>query len=266
MKFQLDRMFDTVFVRAPSLSYKKCASSNPEKDSINVSLAREQHRAYCSLLKESGIEVIQLPTLEEYPDSVFMQDPALLGLRLSVIGRFSEVRRRGEERALKTDLENYARRVGNPVQINEPATLEGGDILVTDRGLFVGQSQRTNVPGITQLAECLGAVSVRPIGTNLFHLLCGCAYLNQRTMLIVPDLINPNMFPGFKFIPIPKEESYAADALYLGDQRVLIPSGFHRTVTKLSEAGYIPVEVDVSEFWKGDGGVTCLSSPIYHTF
>lgn len=260
----MDRMFDTVFVRAPSKSYEKCVSSNPEKDSINVSLAREQHREYCSVLKEAEIEVIQLPTLEEYPDSVFMQDPALLGSRVCVIGRFGEARRRGEERALKADLENYARRVGNPVQVREPATLEGGDILVTDHGLFVGQSQRTNLPGITQLADFLGSVNVRPIGTNLFHLLCGCAYLNQRTMLIVPDLIDPQSFPEFKFISIPKEESYAADALYLGDRKVLIPLGFNGTVTKLTEAGYNPVEVDVSEFWKGDGGVTCLSSPIYH--
>jgi dimethylargininase len=84
-------------------------------------------------------------------------------------------------------------------------------------------------------------------------------------MLIVPDLVDPKSFPDFKFISIPKEESYAADALYLGDRKVLIPLGFNRTVTKLTEAGYTPIEVDVSEFWKGDGGVTCLSSPIYHT-
>ena len=85
-------------------------------------------------------------------------------------------------------------------------------------------------------------------------------------MIIAPDLVNPDSFPTFRFISLPERETYAADALYIGEDKVLIPSGFPRTVAKLKDAGYRPIEIDVSEFWKGDGGVTCLSSPIFELF
>jgi dimethylargininase len=256
-------LFDFVFVRPPSDSYWKCVSTNPRSDEIDVNLAKAQHRQYCSILKDSGIEVLELPPLEGFPDSVFMQDPALLGSRRSIIGRFGEARRRGEEKTLMDDLRKYGERIGKPTQVTEPGSLEGGDIVVTEGGLFVGESERTNAVGIRQLADLLKGVNVAAVKTGLMHLLCGCAYLNNRTMIIAPELVDAKSFPGFKFIAIPKEEAYATDALYLGEMRVLVPSGFAKAHTNLKEAGYRPVEVEVSEFWKGDGGVTCLSSPVY---
>jgi dimethylargininase len=251
-----------VFVRSPPNSYGECISVNPHSGEIDVTLAKAQHRQYCSILKESGIEVIALPSLENFPDSVFMQDPALLGSRDSVIGRFGEARRQGEERALVDDLRKSAG-IGRLSWIVDPGTLEGGDIVMTEKGLFVGESKRTNVLGIQQLAKVLKDMSVKAVKTELMHLLCGCAYLNDKTMIIAPELVDTKSFPGFKFISIPKEETYAADALYLGDRRVLIPSGCATANAKLKEAGYRPIEVEMSEFWKGNGGVTCLNSPIY---
>ncbi len=85
-------------------------------------------------------------------------------------------------------------------------------------------------------------------------------------MAIAPELVKPASLLGFRFVEIPEEEAYAADELYLGESKVLIPSGFPRTVAKLKDAGYKPIEVEVSEFYKGDGGVTCLSSPVYELF
>lgn len=249
-------------MRPPPNSYRECVSANPRSHEIDVTLAKTQHRQYCSILEESGIEVIALPPLENFPDSVFMQDPALLGSRASVIGRFGEARRQGEERALVDDLRKFTR-VGMPSWIVEPGTLEGGDIMMTEKGLFVGESKRTNAAGIQQVAHVLKDMNVKAVKTGLMHLLCGCAYLNDKTVIIAPELINTKSFPGFKFISIPKEETYAADALYLGERKVLIPSGCATAYARLREAGYRPIEVDISEFWKGDGGVTCLSSPIY---
>ncbi|MGA3109724.1 MAG: arginine deiminase family protein, partial [Candidatus Bathyarchaeia archaeon] len=248
-------------VRPPPNSYSECVSANPHSDGIDVTLARAQHRQYCSILKESGIEILALPPLENFPDSVFMQDPALLGQRYSVIGRFGEARRRGEERALVDDLRKSAA-INRLSWIAEPGTLEGGDIVMTEKDVFVGESKRTNALGIQQLAHVLKGMNVKAVKTELMHLLCGCAYLNDKTMIIAPELVNTKSFPDFKFIPIPKEEAYAADALYLGDRKVLIPSGCATANAKLKEAGYRPIEVEISEFWKGDGGVTCLSSPI----
>ena len=102
------------------------------------------------------------------------------------------------------------------------------------------------------------------VKTSLMHLLCGCSYLSESTMIITPELISPQYFPGFRYIQLTMKDAYASDALYLGNRRVLIPSGYPEASKKLREADYMPVEVDVSEFRKGDGGVTCLCSPIYN--
>ncbi len=249
-------------MRPPPNSYGECVSANPHRGEIDVTLAKAQHRQYCSILKESGIGVIALPPLENFPDSVFMQDPALLGSRASVIGRFGEARRRGEEKVLIDELRESGK-VGKLSWIVEPGQLEGGDIVITENEVFVGESKRTNTHGIQQLAQVLKDLNVKAVKTQLMHLLCGCAYLNNKTIIIAPELVDTKSFPGFKFISIHKEEAYAADALYLGDRKVLIPSGYATANARLKEAGYRPIEVDMSEFWKGDGGVTCLNSPIY---
>ncbi len=195
-----------------------------------------------------------------------MQDPALLGSSCSIIGRFGEESRRGEAKAPTEDLARNVTAVGVLKAVNAPGTLEGGDIVVTDGEIFVGDSKRSNFGGIKQLATHFANSQVRLVGTDLMHLLCGCSYLSNGTMAIAPELVKTSSFPGFKFVEVPRQEAYAADELYLGGGRVLIPSGFPRTFAKLKDSGYKPIEVDVSEFYKGDGGVTCLSSPVYQTF
>ena len=179
-----------------------------------------------------------------------------------MIGRFREARRRGEEKALVDDLRKSAM-IGMLSWIVEPGTLEGGDIVMTGTDVFVGESKRTSASGIQQLAHALKDMTIKAVKTELMHLLCGCAYLNNKTMIIAPELVDTKSFPGFNFISIPKEEIYAADALYLGERKVLIPSGYATANAKLKGAGYKPIEVEMSEFWKGDGGVTCLNSPLY---
>ena len=262
----MDRLFDSVFVRPPTTSYEHCVSSNPDKGNIDIQLAKEQHRSYVSILKENGINVLELPPLENYPDSVFMQDPAVLGVRRSIIGRFGELSRRGEEKVLVAELHQIGlMKESSFLQIDAPGTLEGGDIMITDqKQLFVGQSSRTNPTGILQLQSVLHDMKVTKVGTKLFHLLCGCSYLSQSTMVITPKIVSSDNFPGLKYVKLKKEDAYASDALYLGERQVLIPSGYPGASKKLKEAGYTPVEVDVSEFQKGDGGVTCLCSPVYN--
>ena len=262
----MDRLFDLAFVRPPGNSYAKCVSTNPAKNDIDVTLAKAQHRSYVSTLKESGVKVVELPALEDHPDSVFMQDPALLGSYVTIIGRFGEASRRGEEKILLEWLKEHGVAIGQPRFVSQPGTLEGGDVLIAEQEIFVGESSRTNKDGIAQLTSHLTGLKVTSVKTGLFHLLCGCCYLSRGTMTIVPDLVDIASFLGFKFVTIPTEESYAADALYLGEDRVLIPAGFPKTATKLREAGFKPVEVEVSEFYKGDGGVTCLCSPLYKVF
>jgi dimethylargininase len=240
-----------------------CVTTNPAGDTIDVTLAKHQHRDYVSILKESNLEVIELPVLHDLPDSVFVYDPALLGVKTCVIGRFGERTRRGENKALITDLTNLGDKVGKMKMIQDPATLEGGDILVTGRGVFVGESTRTNMQGIKQLAEYQSPLQVTSIRTSMFHLLCACSFLDDSRILLAPDLLPASSFAGFEFVLVPEREAYASEALYLGEKKVLIPSGYPKTTRNLRSAGYKPIETDLSEFYKGDGGVSCLSAPVY---
>ena len=264
----MERLYDSIFVRPPSDIYAKCVSTNPDRDTIDVTLAKRQHREYVSVLKESrNLDVIELPSLPNLPDSVFAADPAVLGVETCIIGRFGEKSRRPENDALAQDLSNYRNRVGEIRRILDPGTMEGGDVLVTESKIFTGfrpnsESTRTNIEGIRQLAK-YSKVRVQQIESSTFHLLCACSFLRGRDLLLAPETLSPNHFPGFKFVNVPQQEVYASEALYLGEGRVMIPSGYPRTSKNLKNAGYSPVEVDLSEFYKGDGGVSCLSAPVY---
>ena len=260
----MDRLYDLIFVRPPADSYSQCVSTNAASDAIDVTLAKRQHKNYVSILKEAkNLRVIELPTLPELPDSVFVTDPAILGLGTCIIGRFGEKSRRRENPALVKDLGRYGNMVGEIRRVQEPGTLEGGDILVTENRIFAGESTRTNRKGINQFAKCM-KLKVRQVKSKTFHLLCGCSYLDDNKILLAPNLLSPNLFPGFDFVVVPKRELFAAEALYLGEKRVMIPSGFPQTARNLRSAGYKPIETDLSEFWKGDGGVSCLSAPVYN--
>jgi len=266
----MDRLYDTILVRPPCDNYNLCVSTNPARETIDVTLAKRQHKDYTSILRESkGLEVIELPPLQDLPDSVFAYDPAILGVGTSIIGRFGEKSRRGENEALLNELANYTSKVGEARRVKEPGALEGGDILVTENRIFAGfrpdsESARTNIEGVNQLAK-YAKLEVQPVRSHTFHFLCACSFLRDREILLAPDVLSPTLFPGFKFVNVPQEELYASEALYLGAERVMIPSGYPRTAKNLKNAGYRPIEVDLSEFCKGDGGVSCLSAPVYKT-
>jgi len=261
---KIDRLFNTVIVRAPGKSYPNCVSSNPEHNSIEWSRALRQHQEYVKILRENGIEVIELPPLEEHPDSVFVQDTSIIGAssKKAVICRFGKHSRRGEERSIKEFLQAYG---FITEEICAPGTIEGGDVLVTDVGIvFTGESERTNKEGIEQFAKAFPYVKVISIKiTKIFHLLSGVNYLGKKRIAISPQVIDTSYFDGFKLIKIPEDELYANNLLYLGEEKVLIPAGYPKAKKKLISEGFKPIEVDVSEFWKGDGGVTCLNSPFY---
>jgi len=260
----MDRLFDTVIVRPPGESYKNCVSTNPKHKSIDVNLAKKQHKEYVKILKEHGLEVIELKPLENNPDSVFVQDTGIVGVNsnLTVLSRFGEPSRRGEEESIKEVLKKEGFKIRH---VEEHGTIEGGDVLVTDQGVvFVGLSQRTNTEGIKQLVQFFPEVKFISVPiSKIFHLLSGVNYLGNKTVAISPHAVDIEYFKGFKFITIPEDELYANNMLYLGEKKVLLPVGYPKTEEKLRREGFKPVLVNVSEFWKGDGGVTCLNLPFY---
>lgn len=259
-----DRLYNSVVVRPPVKDLTRCVSTHPLRSTVNYELALKQHENYVRILREEGIEVYRLPQLEGFPDSVFVQDTALVrsSVRRALISRFGEPSRRGEELSIQEFL---SRRGFVLTKVVEPATLEGGDILVTGEGvIFVGVTSRTNLGGVEILRSFLRELKVVAVPTDkVFHLLSAVNYVGNKTLVIVPEYVDPQYFSGFRLIRVAVEEAYAANMLYLGNNKVLIPEGHPRTVERMRREGYRIIEVDISEFSKCDGGVTCLSLPFY---
>jgi dimethylargininase len=260
-----DRLFNSVIVRPPTQELIKCVSTNPLKHTVDTSLAIKQHEEYVRVLKEEGIEVYVLPELKGFPDAVFIQDTAVVSSvrRAALVCMFGELSRRGEE----LSVAEFLRGLGFTLYyVSLPATIEGGDVLVTDVGvIYVGLSFRTNLYGIKFLRDFLSNYEVITVPIDkVFHLLSAVNYLGRKRLAIVPELVETSFFQGFKLIRIPLDEAYAANMLYLGCDRVLIPDGYPKTYDRLRKEGFKPIVVDVSEFWKCDGGVTCLNLPLYN--
>lgn len=241
------------FVRPPADSFAAAISSVGA--TIDVRLAREQHAAYCAALREAGVTVEALPPSEAFPDSCFMQDPALLIGGRAVIARPGAASRQGEEKLVAPLL----RERFPTVEIAAPGTLEGGDVLVLPDRVYVGRSDRTNAEGIRQLRAALAPLPVEEIPVvGLLHLLSGVTYLGRNTLLAVASMADRPEFAGMDVLIVPEEEAYACNTLGLGE-RVIAPAGYPRALALLEARGFRALPVPVSEFAKADGGVTCLS-------
>ncbi len=243
------------FVKPPASSYAHALTSEADPRPVDIALARQQHFAYATALRELGLQVTELAPDDDFPDSCFVQDVALAIDGQLIVTRPGAESRRGEPDAMMDAL----RSTGLPMQrIVAPATLDGGDVLVTEHTVYVGLSARTNAEAVTQLQ---GMMRHKVVGVPLpagLHLLSGCCYLGEERLLITPQLSNCPELQGFEQFVIVPNEGYAANVLVLG-QHALMPAGFPLTESQLQSAGLRIHTLDMSEFEKRDGGVTCLS-------
>lgn len=217
-----------------------------------------QHEAYAGVLRSCGVEPAILAADENYPDSVFIEDTAVLCEKVAVITRPGASSRRGEETAVAGALAKYYDRLEHIVA---PGTLEGGDVLRAGDRFFIGISARTNEAGGGQLAAILkknGYDAVLVPLRHVLHLKTGIAYLENNRLLAHGEFVGHRQFSGFKTIPVPEAEGYAANSLWVNG-RVLVPDGFPLTQKVIAASGCETVPVDVSEFRKLDGGLSCLS-------
>ncbi len=242
-------------VRPPGESFCRAISSSAAQ--IDVALARRQHAEYCQALRAAGLSVEVLPADERFPDSCFMQDPAVVIAGRAIIGRPGAESRRGEEAALIAALADRF-----PLhRIAAPGTLEGGDVLILPDRVVVGRSARTNAAGIAQLAVALSdtglPVYAAPVEGYL-HLLTAVTRLDDGSLLAVEGWPLPAPLAGLKVLAVPQAEAYAANVLAIGT-RVIMPAGYPRVAAMLTAHGFEVLPVPMSEFAKADGGVTCLS-------
>lgn len=228
---------------------------------INVAKASAQHRKYERTLESLGARVVSLPTLDDQPDCVFVEDPALVLDEIAIITRMGAPARRGESESLAKALAEY-----RPLaHLREPATLDGGDVVRIGKTLYVGRSRRTNQEGIRHLAEIAGPLGYRviPIDVNgCLHLKSACCAISDDAVLCQRAWISNGIAAGalgdIKILDVAAEEPGAADVLRIGDT-ILMPAAFPRTRGILENAGYRVEIIDVSELMKAEAGVTCMS-------
>jgi dimethylargininase len=247
----------TAITREVSPRIQDCALTFLNREPIDLQKAVEQHRRYKEFLEKMGVNVISLPPEPDLPDSVFVEDTAVIVEEVAVIARMGLAKRRAETRVISSVLAHH-----RPRKFLKPgATLDGGDCIRIGRRIYVGNSSRTNQEGIAALRQILAPYDyeVRPVEVaGCLHLSTGCSYLGKNTMLVNREWINAGAFEGFEIIDVPKAESWAAAALRMNGI-VLLPGGFPRTQAAIEERGFQIRLIDISEFQKAEGGLSCLS-------
>lgn len=243
-------------VRPPPDSYAQALTQDAEPRPVDAALARQQHAAYVAALRRLGMEVTELPADEAFPDGCFVQDPAFVVDGILVVARPGAPSRRHEGRSLVAALAPAGLAV---YRVMRPATLEGGDVLVTEDALYLGLSRRTNQAALLQMELVFNRkVQPVPVPAGVLHLLTGCTYLGQGRLLATRAFAALTELAHFKALVVPDDEAPAANVLVLG-QAALVPDGYPRTADLLARAGFTPCCVPIGEFEKRDGGVTCLS-------
>jgi dimethylargininase len=240
--------------RTPGSNYTRCMSCHPLRHAIDLSLALEQHRRYCSTLSDLGLEVITLLPDEEHPDACFVEDTAVIHGQKALICRAGIESRRGEEDLIVDVLRQYL----SLRRASAPATVEGGDVVHFENRLLSGLSQRTNAEGVRQMSEWL-EVEVDTIeDAGMMHLKSHVTYLGRDTVIATKNYSDHPSLRDLEVIVVPPGEEYAADTLTLRDT-VLMPAGRDRSHELVREAGFDVIPLDVSEMEKCDGALTCLS-------
>ena len=235
----------------------RCELTHVVRKPIDVVLAHVQHAAYEDALRELGCRVERVPAAPDCPDSVFIEDTAVVLDELAVITRPGAPSRRAETSAVAHSLQTY-----RPiVTIEAPGTLDGGDVLTIGRTLFVGQTERSNADGIEQMRRLLVPRGYSVIGVPVdgcLHLKSAVTQVAEETLLIQPSWIDASTFAGFELIEVDPSERHAANALRIGD-RIVYPTAFPKTARRIEARGMKVHTVDVSELAKAEGAITCCS-------
>lgn len=243
--------------REPARDMSACELTHLGRQPIDAALAAEQHRVYCRALESCGARVVKLPAVEGLPDSVFVEDTAIVLDELAILTSPGVESRRPEVRAVEPEVARL-----RPVErISTPATIEGGDVLRVGRRLYVGLSPRTNPEGVAALralSEPHGYEVLTVALRDCLHLKSGCTAIDDRTILINSDWIDAGAFPDYEVVGVHADEPWAANTVRVG-ATLLMGAAFPRTAEMLARRGQDVRAVDVSEFAKAEGGLTCMS-------
>jgi dimethylargininase len=253
-------VFTRAIVRPPADTFANGLTSS-NLGPPDVEKAREQHRSYRQALERAGLRVTELEESRDFPDATFVEDVAVLTGSAAMLTRPGAQSRRGEVDLVRDALSQCKFSLA---EIAAPGTLDGGDVCDADGHFLIGLSARTNDEGAEQLARWLSVngrtstiVDARGIDA-LLHFKSGFAYVGDGTIVAGKNLAEHAVFRGYRMVIVPPEDAYAANCVRVND-RVLVPAGNPMLSRALGDLGYNLEIVDVSEFQKMDGGLSCLS-------
>jgi dimethylargininase len=224
---------------------------------VDYELSLRQHAAYRGALERCGANVIVLDVNRTMPDCVFVEDTAIVLRELAVMMSPGAESRRAEPAGIEPALRQFR----EIKRIKRPATIDGGDVVVAGRSVYVGESPRTNGDGVRALRETLAPFGYTVTGVPVrgcLHLKTACSALPDGRFLVNRDWIDVGVLPAEKLVSVPDDEPWAGDVLVIGN-RIILSDAFPHTAELLGSFGFETLPVAVSEFAKVEGGVTCLS-------
>jgi len=235
----------------------QCELSFLERSLINYKRAIEQHEHYCELLRDCGLEVIELSVNRSFPDSTFVEDTAVVFDELAIMASMGVESRRREVPGIESVF-GYYRDIRH---IRLPATLEGGDVLRIEKKIFVGISPRTNIAGFESIKEILEPFGYQaiPVAINgCLHLKSACVALDDETLLVNPRWLDLQPLRDFRIIPVPEDEPAAVNSLRI-NSTICMHSGYQKTIDLLKNLRFSVKAIDISELLKAEAGMTCSS-------
>ena len=242
------------FVRRPSPSFNQAIAANPKNQPIDVTRACLQHECYIAALEETGVEVVQLPAVYEYPDAPFVEDTTVVFDHVALACPNKEKSRRGEGVSIHEEIKNYRTIKRLPPHV----TLDGGDVLNTKKKILVGISSRTNLDAVKALARFTNKAVVPVKVLSGLHLKTSVSYLGKNILVLDPSSVDTTPLHEFKWIEANKSNRFSANCLAIG-KTVLISKGSTKIANKIHQEGFKTIHLDIGEFEKANGGLTCLS-------
>lgn len=243
--------------RKVSPRFNECEITHIERAPIDLNVARAQHNDYVHLLAELGCQVIELDEQPHLPDSVFVEDTAFILPEVAVITRPGADSRKPEIETIIPALSPY-----RPLlHVSEPASVDGGDVLVVGKNIFVGLSTRSNMQAVDQLGRLLDnhGFNVRGVEmTDCLHLKTAVTRVDDQTLLINKNWVDPAIFSAHALIDVDASEPFAANCLPVRG-KIIYPTAFPKTQKRLEKMGYEIANVDLAELAKAEGAVTCCS-------
>lgn len=248
----------TAIVRPVSPAIQACELTHLERLPIDLSNAQSQHNRYCTTLAAHGYQVVELTLAEDLADSVFVEDTAVVLPELAIITRPGAESRRPELAAMAAVLQNYRQLEW----LSEPATLDGGDVVVLGKSIWIGLSSRSNQAAVEQLQALTEPFGYRVQGVELgqcLHLKSAVCAVDQTTVLLNPQWVDRQIFAEYQVIEVDPREEYAANVVQLHDGRLLYEQAYPATAERLRQQGYQLILLDNSELAKAEGALTCCS-------